>query len=659
MNPTPPSFRLTHALVARLRGFDLGDDEAELERCAALEEEDELSPWGDCYYGVLLWRAGRFADAQVRFERSLERGESAAMTGLLAAVAQARAGEPEAGVARLEALLAEGAEDEDVTPLNLHVALANVARLAGQLDKAEAAFASAAALEERADIQAEWALLQLERGEVERAIASLESALVLDDGDHASAWELAATRATAGALEPALDALEKAVYWLDSYKERAREDERFAALRGQARFEALTAPPAPPDLGWLERFPALAALAHDPDAAALGLRFLGEAEAQEGGQKLLEEFTGNYTLGMLWNDALFAACGEAARGKLRVADTPSVWHRNGFDVTGGLYLDPAEPERLYFLPGPSVPPVFFHEVAPTVEALSALLGHYYPSRRVPRASLSQHARLFMGYSQQLQVVHPYSGSLVPIDFHELDRHLVFSPFLDSMQWGTAFDDDPWPDRIPPQPGYGIKIGNRSREMRRQAEGGNCRFTRRSLFSRAQVGYELHGPNLWVWDIRYNPNPFPELIERLNALLGFRMPTDLPFDVAGALLGFDFMRAEDLEEGLAQAAEPGQVAAYLDVIAALRHSDPELLPLVRRYLRHEDSDLRASLANLCLRYDWLGLLEDMAVLEPDPGLAEQMLRVVIEGIAPPRFTDLGEPEGYWDAQGEDDYEEEEP
>ena len=58
--------------------------------------------------------------------------------------------------------------------------------------------------------------------------------------------------------------------------------------------------------------------------------------------------------------------------------------------------------------------MLFQLVVPMgVAAVSALLAHYYPARRVPRAALARHARLFMGYSNQLQVVHPYSGTLTP------------------------------------------------------------------------------------------------------------------------------------------------------------------------------------------------------------------------------------------------------
>ncbi|MCB9794294.1 MAG: hypothetical protein H6741_16390 [Alphaproteobacteria bacterium] len=654
-----PTYALADKLVAWLRGFDMGDDAVKLEECEALaEEEDGLSAWGWCLYGVLLWRAGRHAEAAQPFRAAAERGESPLTCRLLAALSALRGGEAEAALAELDALIASGEQDDDVGPLRLQVARGHALRALERADEAAQAYVAASEHDAtRAEPWSELGRLQLARGDAAAAIEALAKALELDGDDHVTAFLLAALRAQAGEVEGALGALEAALHWETSYKARAREDARFAALLGSERFEALTAPPPPPDLSWLDRFPSLAALL--AQAEALGLTFLSEEEAVKGGEALVDTFTGNYTLGMLWNDALFEACGQAAQGKLRVADAPTIWHRNGYEIAGGLYLDPEAPDTLHFLPGPNVPPAFFHELAPTPEAVSALLAHYYPAKRRGTTELSRHVRLFMGYSEQLQVVHPYSGTLVPIDFHEMDRHLVFSPFLDALCWGTAFKEDPWPERIPPQPGYGIKIGNASRDMRRQLEGGNCRFTRRALFSRSLVGYELHQSNLWVWDIRYDPNPFPELIERLNAIIGTALPTDLPFDVCGAMLGFDFMPASELEGTLAELDDPQSVPAYLRVIAALRHSEPEVLGLLRRYLHDEDIDVRASVANLCLRYDWLGLLEDLAVLEPDPELEAQLLSVLEQGIAPPEYTELGEPVGYWesqDAYDDDEYEE---
>ncbi|MCB9763962.1 MAG: tetratricopeptide repeat protein [Alphaproteobacteria bacterium] len=638
-----PSFSAIEHHIALARGLDLDDDAQELTRCEALGEDDQLTDVGWQYLGVLRWRAGRFAEAAAAFERAASGEDGGVKDRLFAAYSHLRAGAPEVALAGFDALLDDA--DDEASPAAVHRARGDALWTLGRLQDAEAAYMQSATEDpDRAGIWTELARLQETLGDLPAALKAVDLSLKRNDGDTDVKFLKAALLALHGEADAAVTLLEEAISWSDEHKAAARVDPRFEALRGDARFEALTAPPPAPDLSWIDGWPGLAALRDSP--ALQDLRFVDRAEADKGGADIREHYAGNWHLGFLWSPALWEGCQARVANLTMLAECPSVWHRNGFDVHGVLFVDLDQPEQLWFAPSTSMPATLWTPVAASAEAVRAVLDTIYPARRVPVGDLPLRRRAFMGYLEHMAVPNPYSGTMVQADFHELDRYFVFSPVLDAHLWGSAFPDDPWPDRIPPQPGWGIKIGAQSRKVRRQLEDGVCRFTRRALFSRAQVSYELHRGRFYVWEVRYRPNPHPEVIEQLNALLGTTFPTDLPADVVGAILGFDWAEADDLEVALDAQTEPGTVMAYLDVIAALRHDDAGMIERLRPLI--DDPALNLGIANICLAYNWESLLEDIGLTLPPGDARDQVTQILAQGIAPPQYDELGEPVGFWES-----------
>jgi len=102
-NPDDPNSRLSRGMAL----FDVGNDVAAIADLTYVAEKKPQWPW------CLQWRAQAYArlrradEARADVARFAELRESASSTAYLAALVSARLGEPEAALARLEALLAE------------------------------------------------------------------------------------------------------------------------------------------------------------------------------------------------------------------------------------------------------------------------------------------------------------------------------------------------------------------------------------------------------------------------------------------------------------------------------------------------------------------------------------------------------------------------
>lgn len=411
-------------------------------------------------------------------------------------------------------------------------------------------------------------------------------------------------------------------------------------------------PPAgPPDLSWLDRFPALAELRDRGGLEELGVAWASEREAREEGESIEALYADNWRLGVLWTDELWALCRDEAKGLWRVAGCPGVPGGTGVEQMGSLFLRPERPDELIFAPGFEVPTALWLPVPAEAGALRSLLAEIYPPRRVPRDELTHSRRAFVGYIRSLGVPNPYSGAPEAATPHALDRHWTFSPHLDVKPWGSAYRDDPWPEGPAP---LGLAFAAMSRQARAQREGAAvASFTYRTLFTRSHVSFEIHQDRFYVAEVGYRPSPHGRVIERLNERLGTVFPADLPFDVVGALFGFDWAESPDIEARLAAQTEPAKVAAYLQVAAALRYGDLRVTDLLQRYLTHDDVIVRGTLANLSACYNWEFLLENLALREADPGLADFAKRVLDEGIAAPSFNGQGEPAGLDEGGDEDE------
>lgn len=650
-----PTFFAAKQLTERLRGFDLDDDPDQLSHCEGLAKADELSDAGFQFLGVLRYRSQRFEDAAKAFQRASE-APALAITGLfLMACAQMRAGHAQEALATLDALLEneELENDKDLPVSSVHFARGDALWLQERWEECEQAYRAGLNAETLAEAWLDMARLYERTAKSKDALKAVKKAIEADENLAEAHYLRAALLAQKREIPGALEALDKAFSLDAKAKERVLGDARFDAIQKDARFQEKTAKPAPPDLGWLKAFEALFAMRADAKLAEIGIAFVSEEESREGGLALAEHYANTWHLGILWTDELWKACQALSQGKRLLARGPKSRDLNGSETESQVYFDPETPDRLWFAPSFEVPPIFWISLPARADALYEAIAEFFPVRRIPRLALPRTCRAFMGYQSQLVVPNPYSGELEHAGPHELDRHFAFSPFADSFVWGSAEPDDPWPERIPPQAGYSIKIVSFSRKMRAQRKGATARFTRRTLFSRSHLAVEIHRGGLYVWEIRYRPSRHTAVMEQFNRQFGTSYPIDLPFDVIGALMGFDFALPEWLEERLEQQSDPGQIAAYLQVIAAVRHCDLSVTDLLQKYAGHEALQVRAAIVNIAIQYNWEFLLENIGINESSPELLQFIDQVLSDGIAPQQFNELGEPiEGDEDGEEED-------
>jgi hypothetical protein len=249
---------------------------------------------------------------------------------------------------------------------------------------------------------------------------------------------------------------------------------------------------------------------------------------------------------------------------------------------------------------------------------------------------------------------PYSGQLEHAGPHEFERHLVFSPFLQGICWGSAYADDPWPDTLDGIPM--IQRAMMSRELMAQAEGAVCTHTRRTLFSRAHVGLEFHGEGRYVWHVRYRPSAFPATVRQINQRFQMHFDDDLPIDAVGAMLGFCYWPREYVLGQIARwesEGQPGGVAFWLDNLAALESHSMDAIDMLRPYARAAASVIRATVINRSIEYNWRSLLEDMAFHETDPGIIAFFERRLRYDLAPMPVNDFGEPYDLWEGIDEEE------
>jgi tetratricopeptide (TPR) repeat protein len=652
------------------------DVESALRRLDELRREDGISAYGLRLYAALTLQAG---DAETGADMLIAAIEARAhddknsddwVDRFLLAYAQLRRGDSDGALAAFDAL---NNDDER------RIAAASQGRgdalsALGRLEAAEQAYQRCLEVLTN-DYEQGFVRLDLARAQAERDVrdAALETLRpLLEENGHPTSSQArylnARLLAAAGDESGAVEALEKLLATPGDgtcvLRARARDDRAFEALSDRVRFEVAVAEPTV-DTSWISRQPALAALLDDERLSALGVRFVAEDAARSGGDELRAHYAESYHLGTLWTDALWDACQKVAEGLWLLAEGPSVpgaRHATEIRQTIKLYVDPGEPETIWIGPSIGFPAALFTEVPSSEPAVADALEALYLRRPARASELSRVKRAFMGYPRHLGVPNPYSGELEAAYPHALDRHFNFSPSLDPQLWGGAFEDDPWPDVMPwISPPDMI---NYSRKRRQQRRGSVARLTRRAQFSLAQVGMEIHQASrtpIYVWSIRYQPNPYPQTIERFNEACGTPYPTDLPADVVAGIHGFDWLEAREIEERL-ETVELEQVLPYLALLAAIRYQDPELQrELVARAAGHGSADVRGFIADLCLQYGWRAALEELALAEPEAEIRGQIVDVLRRPMPETRFNDMGEPEALEQAElgdYDDDYEEEE-
>ncbi|MCP2328276.1 hypothetical protein HDA40_006783 [Hamadaea flava] len=325
----------------------------------------------------------------------------------------------------------------------------------------------------------------------------------------------------------------------------------------------------------------------------------------------------------------------------------------GIESDAVWYVDGRDPRQLLFAPSAAYPTFLHVPGGTTADQMAEALRGFFPAERPTRVTLPKVARGFLGYAERLGVPSPYTGQVEGIDGLTLDRYFTMNLYAEAGSWGSAYYDDPYPEEF----GRPIEMIGIGREAQKQADGVPS-MTWRTAHSGSYVTFEAHYGEMLVGEVRYRPSTYPEVVEALNAYFGSYFPTDLPVDVIGALLGFDFQTIDMLERELDVETDLGDKLGQLHIAVALAHGDVDALARLRPYFHDDNGSYRSQAMNFLLPYNYEWMLEELVLTEPEEQLTRQLNQILDRGISG-RHPDIFDGDGYAgyddeeDDEGEDD------
>ena len=268
---------------------------------------------------------------------------------------------------------------------------------------------------------------------------------------------------------------------------------------------------------------------------------------------------------------------------------------------------------------PLHPPAFWASAGQTAATVQEALSTYFPKQRIPESAFGKVERGYLG-----------NNAADGLDLIKLHDRYAASPFMDPVAWGSAHAQDPRGEK-PLSPG--LRGRERAREYRAQddAPGTPATYTFRTLHSQSILRVEAHlgvgpGLNVFVAELRYQPVRNAAHVERLNRDLGGRLPTDLPLDLAGVLVGLRFDPADRIREVL-DGARPEQLHLALMCLAALAPDDAAAEAELEPFADHPEESVRRVVAHLAEQRGLNAMLGRMAESEASPSLREELGRAL--------------------------------
>ena len=651
-------------LLDGLRGMQLEDPDERADRAwlEGLRDSGSISTFGRLLLSILHFRAARYEDCLLALEALASDEKYGPIHPVLSAAALSGLGRHDEAI---QALLPDSGDIADLTrppPQNEHygpsflvACRANALWRSGQRERALALAEAAAQLPEAPEYR--WQELAQYAADLERW------PLVLSAIEHVGEMErrretllcVALAYQALGQPEQALAHLKIAAQWDKPTRQRLSRDPRFAGLPG---LDALVADVVP-NFDHLKKRKDIAHLLTSPALAAAGVEWANAALSKARTKEYCGAFRGkHYTRGLIWSPTLWKACDDLAKPLSYVAELPALHRRSMGDENGALFHDKATPGWLWFTPSPHLPSVLWIRLPATEQALLDAMAWFYPAHSARIADLPARRRAWAGDMRQNYVPNPYSGELEAAGVHEIGRFWVSSTVVDMLGWGSAYDEDPWPNVVRMGGGGGLTMSVKMREYGQDLDGSLPRLNHRTTLSRSLLSLEIHPDYVCVWDIRYRPSPFTESVQRFNTITGYSIPDDLPIDVVAAIHGFQYGSPEWIQRLIDDPEYADRLYPLVTMAAAVGYGDLRTAALLRRILRHEDPNVAAAAINAIIRYNLAYLLAE-AGLNPYP---EDYLRVIAarldEGIGWPAVqTEPYEDEDYEDDEDDEDDEDE--
>jgi hypothetical protein len=340
-------------------------------------------------------------------------------------------------------------------------------------------------------------------------------------------------------------------------------------------------------------------------------------------------------------DTMVTADRAVRAGKVLVAKGPSTTKRPGSlsEMFVQWYVDPATPDRLWCALSDRYPGWLWVPVEPTADALREVLDDMFPTPARRRVDLTRWVRGFVGHPRDVPIPNVYDGEYHGFDGYELDRYFFLVPFVDGGSWGSFHLDDPLRDDLREAPGEFAMAHEQAKVMASKQEPGRVpSMTWRSLHSRSYLSIEVNMRHFVCARLGYRPAPpsHQAVLAAANRDLALNLPPDLPLDLAGAMSGYDFMPAAELErllgESLAHpAADVNVLAARIGAFAAVWEGDLAHLRRLREYARHPLTEVRETVRYIANWYNMRFLLYEVALHSNGDSDEERQLRSYTEEL----------------------------
>jgi|GEM_PF-3860122 len=316
------------------------------------------------------------------------------------------------------------------------------------------------------------------------------------------------------------------------------------------------------DSHWLEMFEGVGALLEDANLESRGVSWVAsEAEARESAPS-----TDHMPMGTLWSKGVWELNLEMAEHKICVAHGGyALPNGMGLDLEPAWYIDEQDPNVIWLAASSSVPPAYWLDVELTGEAMIEALDSLMPP---PEEAPRKEIRAIMGYERELVVPNVYSGQLEEASPEALTNFWIFSPFRFAVMNGWS-----------------------------------------TYFSRSWTGYDMHAGGLYVWNVDYVPAKHQRVVERISNAHGIPFPDDMPLDLVGVLVGFEFATLELLQNEMEDAVNEEYIGDLLVSLAALKYDEPELDAFVRPYMSHEREDVRRAAIHVAYSYGLADLMQE--------------------------------------------------
>ncbi len=625
-------------IVARRRGFDLGDDEAVLAWMLPAWRDGKLPRRDRWLLAVICIRTDQLELAFKLLRDLDQRGDSSGEARYLSAWVAHQQGRWRLALQLLEAHC-EAIGTVWVEHLKGEILLSQ-----GQVAPGLSCMHGALAKDDL-DLVRWYDLAEalLDAGMYEESEQTFEELLRRSPHHGDAHYGLALARACLDKPKLAIESL-AASSLTRELRTTALREARLESIRDHKTFRQLVSPPQPPDLTWLAAFPLwLRTLASDRRLLDAGMRWVARDISDAHTRRVRARYSGGAQRppGVLWTSTLWAACREGALGQRLVAVGPVVVDRDHIEHPMHWYIDVDE-AQLWLALDADVPPALRLPAGDITQAVLAAIGEFHPRPMPSMCSFQKTWRAYVGHIESLSIPDPYTGEPEPARPHVLSRLWATSPFIDDYRWGSSRDEDPWPAALPPQPQLASKIRAFQREAQRQDAGGRCRFSRRTRFSGSIITLELHAESFYVCEVRYNPCAHADANEALSRRCGFSLPWDMPIDVLGTLIGFEAKTSEDITKQVAR--YPVSLQHWLPVQAAIDGLTHEGSERLRRYAGHVDPSIRETAITVAARYNWEFVLEDMLLVEVDPRRRAGIRELLDGGTAPPAYDEHGDPLG---------------